>query len=118
MYIKGGTIISTKLYAVYNESGTLVIGEKDGSISTSTPVIQGKTYGIAAHDSFKFYDGIIKGQTAAVGTTNNTGNTPTVTIDTNETKISEIEDSSEKVNDQETIGNDTYQVLYLENIGD
>ena len=108
--ITGGTISSDNLYAVHNENGTLIIGEKDGVIDTTKPLIQGKTYGVAALSTFKFYDGIIKGQTAAVGKTSNTGNTPTVTVDTNETKISEIESGAEKVNDEA----DGYKRLYLQ----
>ena len=108
--ITGGTITSTNMYAIHNESGTLIIGNKDGVIDTTKPVIQGNTYGVAALSTFKFYDGIIKGQTAPVGKTSNTGNTPTVTVDTNETKISEIETGTEKVSDEV----DDYKRLYLQ----
>ena len=95
MTITSGTIISTNLYAIYNETGTLVIGTKDGVINQSSPLIQGKTYGIISNPTYKFYDGTIKGKTYHVGTATS-GNTPTIAKDTNETKISEIEENSEK----------------------
>ena len=111
VYITGGTITSTGAYAIYNENGTVIIGEKDGTVNVSSPIIQGETYGIVANKTYKFYDGTIKGKTAAVGTAT-TGNTPTVAIDTNETKISEIEVNTEKA--RATV--DDYKVLYLQTI--
>jgi uncharacterized repeat protein (TIGR02543 family) len=90
--ITGGTIASAGLYAIYNESGTLTIGIKDGHVDSSTPTISGKTYGIAAHDSYSIYDGTITAENnVAAGTTSNTGNTPTISADTNFGKISDIE---------------------------
>ena len=112
--ILGGSIISTKLYAVYNEGGSLTIGEKDTSIK-KTPVIQGKTYGVVAYAKYNFYDGIIKGKTAPVGKTSSTGNTPTVSTDTNETKINDLEDDSQKINENES--DSSFKVLYLETQG-
>ena len=110
--ITGGTITSNELYGIYNENGTLIIGNKDSVINTNKPVIQGKTFGIVANSTYNFYDGIVKGETAPVGKTANTGNTPTISVDTGETKISEIEVGSEKINEQET--DSLYKVLYLE----
>ena len=110
--IISGTITSPNLYAVYNESGTINIGVKDGSVDTTTPIIQGKTYGIVANNKYNFYDGIIKGGTYATGTAT-TGTTPTTANDTNETKINEIEEDSEKVRGTETIGTTTYKTLTL-----
>lgn len=47
MYITGGTIVANSSSAVYNKnSQTLTIGNDDGTISTSTPILQGKTYGL------------------------------------------------------------------------
>ena len=109
MVITGGTITSTTLYAVYNENGSLTIGTKDGTLDITSPVIQGKTYGVVAYSPYRFYDGIIKGETAAIGATANTGNTPTVTTDTTGAKISDID-----VNTQKTFGQDgDYKTLYL-----
>ncbi len=78
--ITGGTIISEKYFAIQNEAGTLTIGSNDGTISTTSPVIQGSTYGVNNSNivsfssppsnttitNFNFYDGIIKGKTAAI----------------------------------------------------
>ncbi|MBQ9019119.1 MAG: InlB B-repeat-containing protein [Bacilli bacterium] len=110
IYITGGKITSTGLYAIYNESGTLEIGEKDGTVDATTPVIEGKTYGLVANNTYRFYDGIIKGKTAPAGKTSSTGNTPTISVDTGETKISEVEDGTEKVNDVDG----DYKTLYLQ----
>ena len=107
--ILGGTITSTGAYAIYNEVGTLTIGEKDGTIDATSPVIQGKTYGVVAYSTYKFYDGIIKGETAVSAKATSTGTTPNVVIDTDETKISEIEVNSHKVYGTE--GN--YNTLHL-----
>ena len=106
--ILGGEIISNNLYAVYNESGTLNIGSKDGIVDTSTPLIQGKTYGVVANSKYNFYDGTIKGQTYHVGTAT-TGTSPTTAVDTNETKVNEIEELSEKVITEDG----AYKVFYL-----
>ena len=108
--ITGGTITSTNQYGVYNEAGTLIIGKKDGTIDTTSPVIQGKKYGVIAKSSYEFYDGILKGQTAATGKATSSANPPSEEIDTGETYIDDIETNSEKVN-----GTDgAYQTLYLQ----
>ena len=112
--ILGGTIVSDNLYAIYNEKGNLTIGVKDGSVDSTKPVIQGNTYGIAANNTYKFYDGIIKGITASLGTTSNTGNTPTVTTDTNKTKVSEIETNTAYLTGTEEIDSTTYNTITLE----
>ena len=112
--ILGGTIVSDNLYAIYNEKGNLTIGVKDGSVDSTKPVIQGKTYGIAANNTYKFYDGIIKGETDPLGTTSNTGNTPTVTTDTNKTKVSEIETNTAYLTGTEEIDSTTYNTITLE----
>ncbi len=115
IYINSGTITSTNLYAIYNESGTINIGKKDGIIDTNIITVQGKTYGIVANNKYNFYDGTIKGGTYHVGTAT-TGTTPTVANDTNETKINEIETNSEKLLGTETIGSTTYKTLKLQAI--
>ena len=63
--ITGGTIISTRFDGIVNE-GALTIGVKDGSVSKSSPFIQGSTYGINASASFNYYDGVIEGKTEAI----------------------------------------------------
>ena len=112
--VLGGTIVSNNLYGIYNEKGNLTIGEKDGSVDSTKPIIQGKTYGIVANYTYKFYDGIIKGETAPLGTTSNTGNTPTVSTDTNKTKVSEKEDDTNYLTGTETIESTTYNTITLE----
>ncbi|MBR3116598.1 MAG: InlB B-repeat-containing protein, partial [Bacilli bacterium] len=114
--LNSGTIVSTGIYAIYNEKGTLNIGQKDGIVNTTSPVIQGKTYGIVANNTYNFYDGIIKGITNHAGKTSSTGNTPSISIDTNETKITEIENNSSKIYGTEEIGGSTYKTLSLESL--
>ena len=115
-YIKSGTIESTGAYAVYNDGGTTIIGEKDGEISLSAPIITGKTYGIIATvgSGYEIYDGVIKGKTHANGTTTNGGTTPTVSNDTNNERVNAIEDNSTIV--KETIN--SYNTMYLEKSSD
>ena len=103
--ITGGTITSTSKYGIYNEAGNLTIGTKDVVIDTTTPTIEGGTYGVMAKTTYKFYDGTLKGKTAAAGKM--VGSTESV--DTDETMISEIDDDAVKVND--VSGN--YKLLYL-----
>lgn len=67
--ITGGTIVAKNYYGVYNQIGTLVIGSKDGNVIRTTPVIQG-TYGVNSVENYSFYDGILKGKTAAVNDVN------------------------------------------------
>lgn len=109
--ITSGTITSTGAYAVYNESGSLTIGSKDGVINTAAPTIQGQTYGVIAKNNnpYNFYDGTISGKTYATGRTSNGGKEPTVVTDTNETMIGEIEINSQKFNDEQG----GYKILYL-----
>ena len=64
LVITGGTIISTTNQALYNK-GTLTIGIRDGVIDITAPIFQGATYGINSTTNFNFYDGIVKGVTAA-----------------------------------------------------
>lgn len=108
--ITGGTITSTNQYGIYNEAGTLIIGTKDGTVDTTTPVIQGKIYGVIAKASYEFYDGIIKGQTAPAGKATSNANPPSHTTDIDETYLTAIEDGTEKAN-----GTDgSYTTLYLQ----
>lgn len=98
MTITGGTIVSYNQVGLNNEKGTLTIGVKDGTIDDASPIIQGKTYGITASQTFKFYDGTIIGRTNPVNDVN---------------KISEIEDASEKYNTTQVTDGVTYKLLYL-----
>ena len=111
MNITGGNIISNNGYAVYNEKGTLNIGALDDQYDTTSPLIQGKTYGIVANSKYNVYDGTIKGATYHVGKTSNTGNTPTVSDDENETKVDGIEEYSEKRIGEEEIGGVLYKTF-------
>ena len=114
MTITGGTIISTAFNAVYNQSGTIIIGTKDDDFDTTSPVIQGKIYGVIAYASYKFYNGIIKGETYSIGIAASASHNPSVTTDTSGTKISEIENGSQK-----TFGVDgDYKTLYLGEVSD
>ena len=53
---------------IRNAKGEYVcyIGDDDGTISSSSPVIQGETYAIHNEHTLNFYDGIIKGKTGTV----------------------------------------------------
>lgn len=66
LYITGSTITSTGYCGVYNASGTVEIGTKDGNINTSSPLITGETYGVENASTFKFYDGLLRGKTHAI----------------------------------------------------
>lgn len=60
MTITGGTIVAQKVNAIYNESGIITIGTKDGNVSTSVPLIQSVSTGIRNESTINFYDGIVK----------------------------------------------------------
>ena len=94
--ITGGTIEGIKSPAVSN-GGILTIGVKDGNISTLSPVLIGKTYGVTSTGTFNFYDGIIKGQTNAINGT-----------------VSDQEDNTQITNGTETISGSTYKTAILE----
>ena len=73
--VYGGTLVSSETSPItnYNNNGVINIGTKDGNVSTESPVITGKTYGVSNSDSGKvnFYDGIVSGETGAFyGTVN------------------------------------------------
>lgn len=62
--ITGGTITNTSGAAVSIGTGTLIIGTEDNVFNSSSPILQGNTYGVSsASASFSFYDGILKGVT-------------------------------------------------------
>lgn len=106
--ILGGTVTSSGWIAVLNENGSLTIGEKDGVVDTTTPIIVGKKFGVATKQdsaslAYNFYDGIIKGQTFPIGKT-------TTSQDTNYSRISDYEADSTI---QQGV-DDVYKTLYLE----
>ena len=79
--ITGGTIISALQEAVKIEAGTLTIGVQDGTIDSSTPILQGATYGLNTSVNVSMFDGRLRGETAAINntariTTTETGATP------------------------------------------
>ena len=100
MSIVGGEIVSTKYHAVYNEAGTLTIGESDGVIDTTKPVLQGGNVGLSLKDSqkFNFYDGIIKGKQNAIDKPAN---------------LDGKEENSEILNDTEEIDGATYKTAIM-----
>ncbi len=59
-----------------DNSSTVTIGENDGNVSTTNPVINGKTYGVFVdknvieNATLNFYDGIISGETESINTDN------------------------------------------------
>ena len=93
--INGGTITGLNQQAISNE-GLLTIGQKDGNINNSTPIIQGETYGVISTGTINFYDGTIKGITDSI-----LGN-----ITDNENEI---------INATETINNKIYKTTYNSN---
>ena len=68
LFITGGTIISEKNEAVKFEGGECVIGTQGDGIDTTTPILQGFTYGLSFSNgnlTASVYDGTIKGKNAA-----------------------------------------------------
>ena len=97
--ILGGTIISNNHAGVNNDGGTLTIGTNDGTINTTVPSIQGKTYGITSTVNYTLYDGIIRSISNAVN---------------NQSRITTIADNSTITTGTETIDGKTYKILYLQ----
>lgn len=97
LYIESGTIISTGTSAV-NNAGTLLVGVKDGVVSTTTPLIQGVDMAITSTTTYKVYDGIFKG-------INDSFN--------DETKINEFETGYGLTPSTEVIDGYTYKVNTL-----
>ena len=97
LIVTGGTIESSKQQAISNE-GTLIIGSKDGTVNTTTPVLVGSVYGVKSTGTFNYYDGIIKGKTNAINGT-----------------VSDQEDNTTIVTGTEVINNVTYKTVILQN---
>ena len=78
--ILGGTIVSQNFSAVNNVQGTLIIGNKDGNIDTTTPIVRGSQKGVINSATFNFYDGKIMGLTGSyTGTVNDNDGTGIIT---------------------------------------
>ena len=97
--ILGGTIVSKASSAVKN-SGTMTIGINDGTIDITSPVLQGKIYGLESASTVTVYDGIFKGQ----GTTSDKAISNEANISHGDTTIT---------HDTEMIDNVQYDVAYL-----
>ena len=95
LIITGGTIESTAQHAISNVA-SLTIGTKDGNVDATTPILIGKTNGVKSTTAFNFYDGIIKGRTAAIN-----GN------------INDQETNTTITNSTETISGVVYKTSYL-----
>ena len=100
LVIKGGSIYATGNQNAVNNEGTLVVGEKDGVVSITSPIIQSETVGINSSVGYSFYDGIIIGKTNAVN---------------NQENITDIEEDYYLLNLTETINGVTYKSLSLSN---
>ena len=91
--------IEGKNYDAVKNSATMIIGTaNDGNVDTTNPIIMGKRNGINAVANFSFYDGIIKGISAAID---------------NDAKATPIENGYSIYDSTETIGTDTYHIAYL-----
>ena len=78
--ILGGTIVSQNFSAVNNVQGTLIIGNKDGNIDTTTPIVRGSQKGVINSATFNFYDGKLMGLTGSyTGTVNDNDGTGIIT---------------------------------------
>jgi len=98
--ILGGSIISEGFAAVVN-NGTLLIGNQDGNVNYTFPLMQGNTYGVSSLSGFEFYDGIMKGKTDY--------------FDTDPTLLT-IEANYEMLYSHETIDGQRYQTASLAHI--
>ena len=97
--ILGGTIIAKNYSAALN-SDTMIIGDNSDPINITSPVLQGKTYGleIASGKTVTVYDGIFKGITSAINDLSKVTHNTNVDFNTTNT---------------ETINSDTYNIAYL-----
>ena len=101
MTITGGTFINNLGVAISMGSGSLTIGENDGTIDTTGIVAQGATYGLWIKSGSKVTvnDGIFKGVTDGIANTTQTN----------------IPDNTEYAQNPPTeqIGGESYNVAYL-----
>lgn len=96
----GGTIEATGLNGIaVSNAGTTTIGVEDGNVSTTTPEMIGKDYGVyISSGTLNYYDGIAKGTIAAFN---------------DENAISDIETGYNILRDIETINGSTYKTAFL-----
>ena len=100
--IKGGTIISTGYAAaVNNGNGTdFTIGTQDGNPNKNSPILQGATYGVTSAEPINFYNGSLKGKTAAKS---------------GASTFNDTETGYGVINKTESIDGQTYRIQYLGN---
>ena len=98
--ILGGTIEATGVNGIaVSNAGTTTIGVKDGNVSTTTPEMRGKNYGVyISNGTLNFYDGVAKGTVAAFN---------------DENAISDIETGYNILRNMETINGSTYKTAFL-----
>ena len=100
LVIKGGEIYAIGTQNAVNNEGTLVVGEKDGVVDKTSPLIQSDNIGISSSVSYSFYDGIIKGKSSSVN---------------NESYITDIEEDHHLSRSVEKIDEVNYHTLCLTN---
>jgi hypothetical protein len=90
--ITGGTLFSETGNGINYQGSTLTIGSNEGNIDITSPTIEGKLYGIynPYSGTVKFYDGILKGQTAAYYKTIDEFATDAIIYDDTETDENEV----------------------------
>lgn len=82
--IESGYVWGYYQQAISNE-GTLILGVEGGNLSTTSPIIQGKTYGVVSIGDIEFYDGVVKGVDGAFSGTVGTIEANTQILDSSET---------------------------------
>ena len=78
--VTGGTVSGTT-YGINNtNSGTVIIGDNLSPVNTTAPVITGETnaiYNQGDNDNIEFYDGVLKGKTIAISSSDDLSNVVT-----------------------------------------
>ena len=96
--ITGGEVYG-EVDGIYSQSHT-VIGNNEGVISQTVPLVQGKHNGLTSTGTFYFYDGILKGQNVA-----------------RDGQVNLVPDASMVKDDYEFIDRVEYKTEYLESFG-
>lgn len=98
--ILGGTIEATGTDGIaVSNAGTTTIGTEDGSVSTSSPLMKGVSYGIyIVSGTLNYYDGISKGKVLAIN---------------DEQAVNDIESGYDFFKSSETINGDIYRTIVL-----
>ncbi len=68
--ITGGNIVSKNNVAIKNTKMLTIGNDDDNEVNTTTPYIEGKSYGVDNTSTFNFYDGEINGEISIGGTVN------------------------------------------------